>query len=77
MVRSSLALTELSRLEFVWTAANYAQVATDPTYRSLLWTSIKLALVYLFLFFPSIIVVVFSFDQSRFLSLPMKGFTTA
>lgn len=36
-----------------------------------------LALVYLFLFFPSIIVVVFSFNQSRFFSLPMKGFTTA
>ncbi|MFN8660545.1 MAG: ABC transporter permease [Thermomicrobiales bacterium] len=38
---------------------------------------IFLALVYLFLFFPSIIVVVFSFNQSRFFSLPMKGFTTA
>lgn len=35
-----------------------------------------LALVYLFLFAPSIIVVVFSFNQSRFFSLPMKGFTT-
>lgn len=38
---------------------------------------IFLTLVYLFLFFPSIIVVVFSFNQSRFFSLPMKGFTTA
>lgn len=38
---------------------------------------IFLALVYVFLFFPSIIVVVFSFNQSRFFSLPMKGFTTA
>ena len=35
-----------------------------------------LALVYLFLFAPSIIVVIFSFNQSRFFSLPMKGFTT-
>ena len=38
---------------------------------------IFLALVYLFLFFPIIFVVVFSFNQSRFFSLPMKGFTTA
>ena len=35
-----------------------------------------LALVYLFLFAPSIVVVVFSFNQSRFFSLPMRGFTT-
>jgi spermidine/putrescine transport system permease protein len=36
-----------------------------------------LSLVYLFLFMPSIIVVVFSFNQSRFFSLPMRGFTTS
>jgi spermidine/putrescine transport system permease protein len=36
-----------------------------------------LSLVYLFLFLPSIIVVAFSFNQSRFFSLPMKGFTTS
>lgn len=36
-----------------------------------------LTLVYLFLFLPSIIVVVFSFNQSRFFSLPIRGFTTA
>ena len=45
MVRYSLAFTEQSRLDFVWTTANYAQIATDPIYRSLLWKSIKLALV--------------------------------
>lgn len=45
MVRYSLAFTEQSRLEFVWTTANYTQVATDPIYRNLLWKSIKLALV--------------------------------
>ena len=36
-----------------------------------------LSLVYLFLFLPSIIVVAFSFNQSRFFSLPMRGFTTS
>lgn len=36
-----------------------------------------MALVYLFLFLPSIIVVVFSFNQSRFFSLPIRGFTTS
>ncbi|MFN8591896.1 MAG: ABC transporter permease [Thermomicrobiales bacterium] len=35
-----------------------------------------LALTYLFLFAPSIVVVIFSFNESRFFSLPMKGFTT-
>jgi spermidine/putrescine transport system permease protein len=35
-----------------------------------------LTLVYLFLFAPSIVVVAFSFNQSRFFSLPMRGFTT-
>lgn len=45
MVRYSLAFTEQSRLEFVWTTANYAQIITDPIYRTLLWKSIKLALV--------------------------------
>jgi spermidine/putrescine transport system permease protein len=38
---------------------------------------IYLALVYLFLFAPSLTVVVFSFDTSRFFSLPIKGFTTS
>lgn len=38
---------------------------------------IFLGLVYLFLFAPSIIVVAFSFNQSRFFSLPMRGFTTS
>lgn len=37
---------------------------------------VYLTLVYLFLFFPSIVVVAFSFNQSRFFSLPMRGFTT-
>jgi spermidine/putrescine transport system permease protein len=35
-----------------------------------------LTLVYLFLFAPSIVVIAFSFNQSRFFSLPMRGFTT-
>ena len=35
-----------------------------------------LTLVYLFLFAPSLVVVVFSFNDSRF-SLPIKGFTTS
>lgn len=38
---------------------------------------IYLALVYLFLFAPSLVVVVFSFNESRFFSLPIKGFTTS
>jgi spermidine/putrescine transport system permease protein len=36
-----------------------------------------LALVYLFLFAPSLVVVVFSFNKSRFFSLPIRGFTTS
>jgi spermidine/putrescine transport system permease protein len=35
-----------------------------------------LSLVYLFLFAPSLVVVIFSFNQSRFFSLPLRGFTT-
>jgi spermidine/putrescine transport system permease protein len=38
---------------------------------------IYLALVYLFLFAPSLVVVVFSFNKSRFFSLPIRGFTTS
>ena len=34
-----------------------------------------LGLVYLFLFFPAILVVVFSFNNSRFWIFPLKGFT--
>ncbi|MCA9858780.1 MAG: ABC transporter permease [Thermomicrobiales bacterium] len=34
-----------------------------------------LALVFLFLFAPSVVVVVFSFNESRFFSLPIKGYT--
>jgi spermidine/putrescine transport system permease protein len=36
-----------------------------------------LTLVYLFLFAPSLVVVVFSFNKSRFFSLPIRGFTTS
>jgi spermidine/putrescine transport system permease protein len=36
-----------------------------------------LGLVYLFLFAPSLVVVVFSFNESRFFSLPIRGFTTS
>src|SRR5262245_3905811 len=38
---------------------------------------VYLALVYLFLFAPSLVVVAFSFNESRFFSLPIKGFTTS
>lgn len=34
-----------------------------------------LLLVYLFLFAPSIVVVIFSFNESRFFSLPIRGYT--
>jgi spermidine/putrescine transport system permease protein len=34
-----------------------------------------LGLVYLFLFAPSIVVVIFSFNKSRFFSLPVRGFS--
>lgn len=37
--------------------------------------AVFLALVFLFLFAPSIVVVVFSFNESRFFSLPIKGYT--
>lgn len=45
MVRYSFAFTEQSRLEFVWTWDNYARIATEPIYRTLLWKSIRLATV--------------------------------
>jgi spermidine/putrescine transport system permease protein len=34
-----------------------------------------LALVFLFLFAPSVVVVIFSFNESKFFSLPIKGYT--
>lgn len=43
MVRYSLAFTSDARLELIWTPANYAQVVTDPIYRTLLWKSVRLA----------------------------------
>lgn len=43
MVRYSLAFTSDARLELIWTPANYAQVLTDPIYRTLLWKSVRLA----------------------------------
>ena len=43
MVRYSLAFTSDARLELIWTPANYAQIVTDPIYRTLLWKSVRLA----------------------------------
>lgn len=37
--------------------------------------TVYLGLVYAFLFFPAILVVVFSFNRSRFWAFPLKGFT--
>jgi spermidine/putrescine transport system permease protein len=37
--------------------------------------SCYLAVVYAFLFFPAVIVVVFSFNASRFWAFPLRGFT--
>lgn len=36
---------------------------------------VYLTLIYLFLFFPAILVVVFSFNNSRFWAFPLRGFT--
>ena len=45
-------------------------------HRHLRWLGIlHIALVYGFLFFPALLVVAFSFNQSRFWAFPLKGFT--
>jgi spermidine/putrescine transport system permease protein len=48
---------------------------TSPRYIVSLLKGGYLILVYLFLFAPSIVVVIFSFNESRFFSLPIRGYT--
>jgi spermidine/putrescine transport system permease protein len=46
-----------------------------PQWASILG-KIYLAVIYAFLFFPALLVVVFSFNASRFWAFPLRGFTT-